>query len=892
MEDRVDEISIRSFQGLLDFQTPWGEWGASGLNDEERFKRIGRERLFVQQKKLAKPNMFRTLRGIETIKWLTPNRFNNRIDKALAWVEKQMNDGWFEAWMEDQVTPAPDQPNEISKEPDVRHTAEAIIAFIKFKRVTYDSIKAIERLLDNQLYGGAWPDYPLKRKARIYSTIFATELLYALRKGRTKNQIVKLGKGDLLERAQPALDRAKAWFFEENRKHDGQLQYCYETAMVLDRIGIDLLPDYSPLIQTLLERLYEGWDGRGWVNDGAKPEKREASRVHATLRVTSCLTWLAHNGVSVDSQILRDARQCVISRFSLDEMDTPNFVDILRIFGLEKPHFEVISNADYYDYFTEDETATLINKGRQREIFELWLGQFATRLAKLEVEKEAGVMDYASAHKEEKTKLCLILRAFAKISENQDIIEELALNLDRASNAEAFISNVSRMDIAKKSPDLLQKIAEFDNATAYSIYTELPNLIAELLKSEAVNSSLSTELRKESTTQQQNLKACQQQIGDSGFMVRDKFTAPISQNPEREKKPAVRSKRSRKRDDTSTANQQRKTQTTAATPSGQKQAINSSVKEEQQVSTGTQLQLDDVKGKVDFAIITIREDEFRAVLDRLPERRVLRKSSRYYSVSRIEASNNVSYLTATVRCVEQGTGEAQTVASNIIRDLDPKWILAVGIAGGVPSTEFSLGDVVLSTRVNDFTVGAVFESAPPAYAISGGATKREVADLVAFIPALDHVLSGWNTTSSIGQERPQVTIPLSRKSLYGDPDWKRKILESLTHHFDPDNSARLALVTSGPIDSSDLLIKDTKTLKTWLRLTRNAVAVEMESAGIYRAARNGDKEYPFLAIRGISDIIGLKRDDRWTSYACKSAAAFAVALIKSGIIESRNATTI
>jgi nucleoside phosphorylase len=67
-------------------------------------------------------------------------------------------------------------------------------------------------------------------------------------------------------------------------------------------------------------------------------------------------------------------------------------------------------------------------------------------------------------------------------------------------------------------------------------------------------------------------------------------------------------------------------------------------------------------------------------------------------------------------------------------------------------------------------------------------------------------------------------------------------------------------------------------------MTRDALVVEMEAAGIYRAARSGDKEYPFLAIRGISDIIGLKRHQDWTAYACHSTAAFALAFVKGGFI--------
>src|SRR5262249_41446635 len=57
---------------------------------------------------------------------------------------------------------------------------------------------------------------------------------------------------------------------------------------------------------------------------------------------------------------------------------------------------------------------------------------------------------------------------------------------------------------------------------------------------------------------------------------------------------------------------------------------------------------------------------------------------------------------------------------------------------------------------------------------------------------------------------------------------------------------------------------------------RQIQAVEMESAGVYRAVHG---RVPFLAIRGISDVVGFKRHPDWTAYACHSAAAFARAFL-------------
>jgi nucleoside phosphorylase len=83
---------------------------------------------------------------------------------------------------------------------------------------------------------------------------------------------------------------------------------------------------------------------------------------------------------------------------------------------------------------------------------------------------------------------------------------------------------------------------------------------------------------------------------------------------------------------------------------------------------------------------------------------------------------------------------------------------------------------------------------------------------------------------------------------------------------------------AGPIASSDRLVKDPALLFPWITTARNILAVEMESGGVYRAAR---ERCPMLAIRGLSDLVGLQRADAWTKFACASAAAFTRAFLRT-----------
>lgn len=294
----------------------------------------------------------------------------------------------------------------------------------------------------------------------------------------------------------------------------------------------------------------------------------------------------------------------------------------------------------------------------------------------------------------------------------------------------------------------------------------------------------------------------------------------------------------------------------------------------------TEEDISKLKGKVDFGIITVREDEYLAVLQRLrPERMVSGRQT--YSLTRLRTTNEGEYLIACVRCVEQGTSEGQKVASNLIEDLDPTWILLVGIAGSVPDYEYTLGDVVLATRLHDFSVSASIEDASgqakQQFSVKGGPMHPDIQKLLGALPALEMFFEPWNTPEAISIPRPQVSP--AAKYFYGDADWKSKIRECLKRYFGTKSIRQDPKAFTGAIASSDTLVKNTQLTQKWLETTRHITGIEMELAGVYQAAWNAQK--PILAIRGISDVVGYKRSPDWTDYACHTAAAFTLSLLRS-----------
>jgi len=277
---------------------------------------------------------------------------------------------------------------------------------------------------------------------------------------------------------------------------------------------------------------------------------------------------------------------------------------------------------------------------------------------------------------------------------------------------------------------------------------------------------------------------------------------------------------------------------------------------------------------VDVGILTIRDDEFRAVLQVFAEGHGIYKGRhREYTLRTADAGQGVRYRLAILRQIEQGNGEAQEAARDFIDDLQPSLLLVVGIAGGLPSDDISLGDVVLSTRVLDFSVEARKFQEETTYNVGGGPISKSIAAGVANLSARESELDGW-----FDDLPPKPAVNLASGKLYGPISWQRQVRDKLMVHFGRNVPARAPNFSAGAVASSDRLVKDPKVLFPWITTARGILAVEMESAGVHRATRD---RTPMLSIRALSDIVGFRRQDSWTKYACASAAAFARAYLRT-----------
>ncbi|UGY05703.1 hypothetical protein [Bradyrhizobium quebecense] len=284
----------------------------------------------------------------------------------------------------------------------------------------------------------------------------------------------------------------------------------------------------------------------------------------------------------------------------------------------------------------------------------------------------------------------------------------------------------------------------------------------------------------------------------------------------------------------------------------------------------------------DIGIITMKIEEFRAVLKRfVSDDRAIDGQNLRYNFRKF-ADNDGNELTVAIVRSRQGDVNALYTAMELIREVRPRLVVLVGIAGGRPAGEFTLGDVVVASKMINLTVDAANPDGSRGYATSASELHPDVEKVVLNLEGDAGRYGDWNSVTSIRMERPAVS--LAKRNFKGPRDWQAKTREALAKYFGKNGQNRLPIVIDGPIASGSTLMKDPKVFQEWLDIARDIIAVDMEIVGVFEACRKGKYLLPTLVVRGISDIIGFSRDDKWTEYACETAAAFTKSLLISGTI--------
>jgi nucleoside phosphorylase len=268
---------------------------------------------------------------------------------------------------------------------------------------------------------------------------------------------------------------------------------------------------------------------------------------------------------------------------------------------------------------------------------------------------------------------------------------------------------------------------------------------------------------------------------------------------------------------------------------------------------------------VDVAIITILQEEYKAVLGLLRDVRPVvgspeLENNHVWVVGEVDSPlSDVPYTVGLAKS-PAGTNEAVNTTKNTLEALHPRCVLVVGVAGGLG--DVSLGDVVVADRICAYEYGKV----------DHGFHSRDDLD----------------SPTDAGISSAASTLP----DRY--PDWYGELARS---HGLRDLHPRIIV---GHVASGDKVVDDptAEFFASVIKSRRKLQAVEMEGAGVATAiqnARETQHAVSFGMVRGISDIprVGGSRQgskpgvsgqtemrDSWKVPAASSAAAAAVQLIR------------
>jgi nucleoside phosphorylase/tetratricopeptide (TPR) repeat protein len=253
----------------------------------------------------------------------------------------------------------------------------------------------------------------------------------------------------------------------------------------------------------------------------------------------------------------------------------------------------------------------------------------------------------------------------------------------------------------------------------------------------------------------------------------------------------------------------------------------------------------------DFLLVAPLPEERDALLARLPGHRKLPPSEddiRVYYIAEVPArfpdGRPVTYSVVVLPLARMGHTEAASATGDAIRRFRPRYVLLVGIAGGIAANGVGLGDLLLSDQVADYELAKVTADGP--------SVRWQVhpVDQRLLIAAQNH---GGDAFAAISAPRPAPGRP------------------------------RLHV---GPICTGNKVVADDGLAAQLREVWAKLIGVEMEAGGVANAAAQSARRPGFFMIRGVSDLADADKDSAevkaWRPYACEIAAAWTLHWLQGG----------
>src|SRR5262249_32895082 len=196
--------------------------------------------------------------------------------------------------------------------------------------------------------------------------------------------------------------------------------------------------------------------------------------------------------------------------------------------------------------------------------------------------------------------------------------------------------------------------------------------------------------------------------------------------------------------------------------------------------------------------------------------------------------------------------EAANATGDAIRRWNPRYVLLVGIAGGIKDSEVALGDVLISDQIVDYELQKIEPSGPKIrFSVHRASTRLLLA----------------------AQNPPVGDGPKNVRAARGTPGSPKRII--------------------GPVATGDKVIAFQDVLARYREHWPKLIGVEMEAGGAASASFQAARQPGFFMIRGVSDLADAEKDSQavqsWRQYACLIAAPDTHQPFRSGPLPPKGA---
>lgn len=196
---------------------------------------------------------------------------------------------------------------------------------------------------------------------------------------------------------------------------------------------------------------------------------------------------------------------------------------------------------------------------------------------------------------------------------------------------------------------------------------------------------------------------------------------------------------------------------------------------------------------------------------------------------------------------QMGMVAAATLATKMINNFIPKYIVMTGITGGTKPEKMNYGDIIVASKSWDYRAGKD--------------VKKEEEHL--------HM-------NSIDQKSIDATLLGYCRRLQNDTSTLREIEDGYKGGNKPETRLKLLI---GPVASGASVVTDPEIVEDIINnQDRDVLGIEMEIYGMYYAAYCGLNPKPkFIALKSVSDFANQGKNDDYHDYASyTSAKAFEV----------------